>query len=366
MDPKPIQICFIAPKAYTLFNPSAKGVMGGSEIDLYFISTELAKDKGYAVSMVAADYGQEADEEWEGVRVIRSLDFGKNVLSGGWRIWRALRRADAQIYVIKTFSAGMVLTGWFCRRHKRAFVYRTAHRYDCDGTYRRRKPLLGWAFDRTLRRAKVVLAQNEADAKLLAERVGIRAEVIPNGHRLGQMDEKERDLILWVGRTAEFKRPEVFIELARKNPEEKFCMICQQATEDKDYSGLMKQAGEAENLEFISSVPFHEIGRYFQRAKVLVNTSEAEGFPNTFIQACKCGTPILSLKVNPDGFLDKYGCGICANGDKQIFEAKLRFLLKTEVREEYGLKGRQYVEEQHDIGRIVEEYKTIFRKLVSV
>ncbi|MCP4709280.1 MAG: glycosyltransferase family 4 protein [Planctomycetes bacterium] len=355
----------MSPKSYPLFNPAVKGVVGGSEIDLYFLSTELAQDDGFEVSMVVADYGQEPEEQWERVRVIKSLDFRQNSMTGGRRIWRALERADAQVYVIKTFSAGMVLTGWYCGRKKRKFIYRTAHRYDCDGTYRQRKPLLGWAFDRTLRRAEIVLAQNKTDGALLAERVRITPRVIPNGHRLEQMDEKDRELILWVGRSAEFKRPDVFIELARQNPEENFCMICQRATEDENYSELVKQAGEVENLEFISSAPFGEIDRYFQRAKVFVNTSEAEGFPNTFIQACKCGTPILSLQVNPDGFLDKHGCGVCVAGDKKLFEEKLHYLMQAEMGGEYGGKGRRYVEEHHDISKIVEQYKIIFRELVS-
>ena len=70
-----------------------------------------------------------------------------------------------------------------------------------------------------------------------------------------------------------------------------------------------------ENLEFIEYVPFDEIDEYFQKAKIFVNTSIKEGFPNTFIQAAKNKTPIISLNVNPDNFLNEYNCGFCSNDD---------------------------------------------------
>ena len=142
-------------------------------------------------------------------------------------------------------------------------------------------------------------------------------------------------------------------------------MICQKATDDKDYMSLQTEAEQIKNLTFIKRVGFAEIDGYFRRAKVLVNTSAAEGFPNTFIQAGKWATPILSLKVNPDGFLDKYGCGLCAGGDWDKFVKMLGELLDPATAQRYGRNGRRYAEENHDIKKIVEEYKTIFRQLVG-
>jgi len=110
-------------------------------------------------------------------------------------------------------------------------------------------------------------------------------------------------------------------------------------------------------------VPFSEIDSFFQRAKVFVNTSDAEGFPNTFIQACEFGVPILSLNVNPDGFLDEYDCGISCEGDFERFLGSLGFMLTDNKYIEMGKRGRTYVEQNHDIKKTVEEYKKIFRQI---
>ena len=360
-----VKVCFIMLQSYPLFNPEVKKIFGGAEVDCYYLATELAKDKDYNVSCIVADYGQPPVEVRQGVALIRSLDFDKNLLVGAWRLWQEFKEADADIYMLKTASAGVPLVAFFCKIYSRCFVYRTAHQYEYDGTYLKKHFFLGKSFAWALRQAKVVFAQNNNDEEQLQKTIGIGSIAIPNGHRLSGLAGDERDSILWVGRTADFKKPRRFIELARKFPDEKFVMICQQATGDKHYNELVRDAESVSNLEFHKHVEFGRVDSFFNRAKVFVNTSDAEGFPNTFIQACKCQTPILSLNVNPDGFLVKYKCGMCACGDWERFAGMLKQLLDEETGRQYGGNGRQYAEEHHDIARIVEQYKSIFVKLAE-
>ena len=139
-------------------------------------------------------------------------------------------------------------------------------------------------------------------------------------------------------------------------------MICQQASDDENYETLCREAERIENLTFHRRISYHEIGDYFKRAKVLVSTSEAEGFPNVFIQACLHGVPILSLNVNPDDFLIRHSCGICCDGRMERLVEGLRFLLENERYVELGRRGWAYAEQHHDITRIVEQYKDLFRR----
>lgn len=53
---KPIRVCFIILNAYPLFNLEVKDVIGGAEVDLYLLATELAKDKNFQVCFVMGDY----------------------------------------------------------------------------------------------------------------------------------------------------------------------------------------------------------------------------------------------------------------------------------------------------------------------
>jgi len=362
---KPITVCFIAPKAYPLFNPSVEEVFGGAEVDLYYLATELAQDSDYRVSFIVADYGQQKVEQRGGVKVIKSLDFKQNSLTGAVKIWRALNKADADIYMIKTVSPGMFLLAFYCRCKSRHFIYRTAHCDECDGTYLSRYHFAGKLYKWALKKADVVFTQNDTDRNNLKKTTGIDAVTVPNGHRLEPLQEVKRDIILWVARSAEFKRPELFIKLAKQFPQAKFVMICQRATGDKNYERLVKQAEGIDNLEFIQRVPFAEIDNYFRRAKVFVNTSEAEGFPNTFIQACKAGTAIVSLNVNPDGFLDKYKCGICCDDNFDRLVSSLKSVVQNQSFVEMGKNARKYVEQTHNVADIVRQYKTIINTLTN-
>lgn len=365
-DAGPIRVCFVAPKAYPLLNRSVEGVFGGAEVDQYHIGTALVQAGGFSVSFIVGDYGQPAEEQVGSIRLLRGPDLSGNAVWDAARLWRAMGRADAHMYVIKTASPGVPLAAAFCRRHRRALVYRTAHRDECDGTYRRAHPVWGRAFAWGLRRAAAVLAQNEDDAQLLRQTVGVTAQMIRNAHPLGPLEpQAPRDIILWAGRSAGFKRPRRFLDLARRFPDERFVMICQRATGDARYDALQAHAEAVGNVQFIPRVPFHEMEAYFRRARVFVNTSDAEGFPNTFVQAAAAGVPIVSYAVNPDNVLTAFSCGIDCGGHFDRMVQGLRFLLDQDRYVEIGLNARRYAEEHHDMAKVVEQYKALFRGLVG-
>jgi glycosyltransferase involved in cell wall biosynthesis len=362
---KPISICFVSPKAYGLFEPTVKTNFGGAEVDMYMLATELAKDPAFAVTFLVADYGQPAEELRENVRLLKSLDWRQNPLSGAAKIWKTLKRADTQFYLCKTASPGVPLVYTFCRLHRRRFLYRTAHRHECDGTYRAEHPIWGRLFYWALRGAARVFAQNEEDSRLLKETAHVEAEVIANGHRLRQCWTEPRKYILWVGRSAQFKHPERFLELARRCIQEQFVIVCRPAAGDRNYEVLQKEAATIGNLTFYSDVDFFELDRFFAAAKVFVNTSDAEGFPNTFIQAAAAGTAILSWQVNPDGFLTRWQCGLACGGTMERLTEGLRFLLEQDRYIEIGQNGLRYVRQHHDISVLVERYKESLRKCLK-
>jgi glycosyltransferase involved in cell wall biosynthesis len=360
-----IKICLVCPKVYPLFNETIEATFGGAEVDLYYLGTELAKDANFDVSYIAADYGQSATEERENVTLIKSLNFKQNPLIGGLKIWHAMRKADADIYMMKSISPGLFLVSFFCQLYRRCFVYRTAHATHCDGSYQERNPITGRLFVRTLKKTRIIFTQNQSDADNLRQLYQIDSITIPNAHRLNAINETKRQSILWVGRSAGFKHPNRFLDLAKEFPQEKFVMICQRATRDTQYEVLKTDANSIENLTFIERVPFHEIDGYFEQAKVFVNTSDSEGFPNTFIQACKASTAILSYAVNPDEFLNQYQCGICCNGDEKYLAEQLRYMLHNNRHLHFGCHGIKYVKDTHDIATTIKQYKDIFSKELS-
>jgi glycosyltransferase involved in cell wall biosynthesis len=356
-----IKLCFIAPKAYTLFNPKVKHNFGGAEVDLYYLAVELAKDINYSITFITADYSNGAGvENIKDVNLIRTFNFKQNSIIGFIKFWKGLSRADAEYYIIKTISPGMFITALFCFIKRKSFIYRSAHTYNCDGTYIKKHKIYGILYRLSLKSAKMVFVQNSSERADLLSTTGVSSNSIPNGHPLPVVDISKKDTVLWVGRSAAIKQPELFIHLAAKFPEEKFIMISPRSTGDSNYERLKDEIGDLKNLEFIEFVEFAKVQAYFTSAKIFVNTSEAEGFPNTFIQACISSTPILSLQVNPDKVLDKYNIGISCSGDIEQLNEKLHLILTdNNLRLKMGNNAREYAEEKHNIKKIADIYKKI-------
>jgi glycosyltransferase involved in cell wall biosynthesis len=356
---KRLRVCFVVLRTYPLFNPDIKTIFGGAEVDLYLLATELAADPRFDVQFVVGDYGQPAIEQRQNVTLFKSLDVRGNYFLNVGKVWNALRHANADIYVQEACSLLTTTVALFCKRRRRRFIYRTAHTDETDGTYFRRHPFRGqlvrWAF----RAADTLIVQNQEDQSRLLES-GLESIIIRNVCRLRDIVFPGREYIFWAGRSGSVKRPDLFIRLAKLLPEKSFVMICSRTEGDNSYEDMARTAATVPNLQFIAGAPFEQMDAYFEKAIAYVNTSESEGFPNTFVQACKSATPILSLNVNPDGFLDRHQCGLCAGGDWEQFVKHLHHIITPHHAETLGRNGRLYAENYHDIKQIIELYKNIF------
>ena len=156
--------------------------------------------------------------------------------------------------------------------------------------------------------------------------------------------------VLWVGKDVDYKRPELFIKLANCMPNHSFVMIC---NKDKSWLSTMKKQLPA-NLIFIEHIPFEKIEDYFKGCNLFVNTSLFEGFPNTFLQAMKFGKPVFSLAVNPNNFINEYGCGFYAENDFSALLEKIQQVLQDRnMYDSMAISALNYIK-LHDVNAVCE------------
>ena len=165
--------------------------------------------------------------------------------------------------------------------------------------------------------ADLVVAQTSTQDRMLRDRFGKDSVVMRNPMDLtpevpSPTPYSDRRIALWVGKSDNIKRPQVLLQLATMFPDVDFALVMNRA-EQRVFSQVVRTKGP--NVTIYEHVPFGDIEHLFAESFVLINTSTSEGFPNAFLQAGKYGVPILSLSVDPDCFIERYGCGVVAGGD---------------------------------------------------
>jgi len=214
------------------------------------------------------------------------------------------------------------------------------------------------------------ILQTEEQLRLLERNYKRSGTVIPNHIVIN--DETRYPLkfppeILWISNLKSIKRPELFLELARRCRDIEANFIIAGAAQDKSYLPKTRNAEkELPNLAYIGALNPVECEERIAKATLLVNTSKFEGFPNTFLHAWANGIPVLSLGVDPDGIIARRGFGKCGETLDEL-ESHLRRFLQGEVeRREIGERARDFVRNHYTLQLLLPRYVSLFNNLLKV
>lgn len=376
-----MSICFIDWFAYGLFNPQSKIVFGGAQIQLYFLAKELAKEKKYQVYFLTDNQKNSRIQTFFNIKVYQFVRFPKTPGILGQllnlfykiptvshihffsRLLRQLKKINAEIYVQRAASAETGLIALIAKLLRKKFIFMVAHERDVNGFFIRQNGWRGQLFLMGLKLADKIICQTSEQQNQLDKQLKNKSKVIASGYPIKSFEIKEekKQGILWVARAEKWKRPDLFIQLAQKFPQERFTMICPPAENRQDYfQSIKSQAQRVSNLTFIEKVPFNKINNFFKAAKVFVSTSESEGFPNTFIQAAKNSTPVISFKIDPDQVIFKNQFGFCAQGSEQQLTKDLKRILTNQKLESKLAKNAYgYATSHHRLSETVAKFKSI-------
>jgi len=209
--------------------------------------------------------------------------------------------------------------------------------------------------------ADSVVVQTPRQLEYLAERFGRSGTVIANPadvdgwlpDRSTPAAPRKPKYVLWIGRAEYFhKRADLMIKLAEMCPDVPFLMILNRSVHVGVFDEVCKR--RPGNVKIVEQVPFSQVPGLFAKAAALVSTSSAkyEGFPNTFLQAGCSALPIGTLDADPDRFVEKWDCGVAANGDMRRLADFVETVWRDgDKRAEFGRNSLRYVRENHDLDR---------------
>ncbi len=300
---------------------------------------------------------------------IRKIGTFGNPFSPPPELAYCLAEADADVYVQVLTSITTGFVAEFAKRMNRPFVYLATHRDDCDLSFtgelwNGRSSQVQRSYEHGLKSANaIVVLADYMRQELLKWIRTANVQVIPLGCQIpdAAKDREDPSYALWTSGMRTYKRPFDLLALASKVPELRFVMC----GGGQLYKDIEKEARAVPNVELTGVVPFCEIEKYFAHAMVTVNTSISEGFPDTFLRSWANGVPVVTLRVDPDEVICKYGLGFHATSIDEAVTFIRRLAANNALRKDIGSRAREYVRTHHDMEKVARTYSNLFTELIG-
>jgi len=351
---------------------------GGAELQVARL-TQLLAEAGLRVTLLANSRGNKPGIEQElrerGIRLVGSYRTGsipglRYFYATIPRFWSALKEADSGLYYLRGSSGFVGVAAEFCRRYDRRLIFAVSSDQDVDPDLVRRR---FHRFDRALyqwglRKADAVVVQTHVQREMLKRHWGIEGVLIRSLYLPPPMlpSDAPKEYVLWAGRTRRIKRPDLFLELARRMPHLQFAMAGQREMtgEEEVYRNTIEGAEVIPNLLTLGALPYEKMADWYERSWAFVNTSSTEGFPNTFLEAWDHGLPVVAT-VDPDHLLSEGGLGYCCESVGEIADRVEMLHRDPALREAIGARARSYVSAEHRKERIIGQYTELISRLLS-
>lgn len=365
-------ICFVGINNLPALAPEFRERgMGGAELQQTLLAKALVR-RDFTVSMVVADLGQPDGTVWSGIRTYKAYapDGGVPVvrfLYPRWTgVWSALQRSDARIRYCSTAGLLPGQLALYAKSHPGKTVFRIAHDSDC-----RPDQLLvpNWRARRLylygISRVDLILAQSEAQQVEMKRNFQRDSMVIPSLMELSDenLAYAQRDVdLLWVSNIRDFKRPDLALELAASMPDLHLHLIGgTQPGQEAYFEEIKARAQSLPNVTFHGPLPYSEVNRWIARARLLLNTSRSEGFPNTFMQAWARGTPVITT-FDPDGVVARERVGRTVRTLDELRGAVRELLAQAPLWSDASERSIRYANERHG-ERAADRYADALRQL---
>lgn len=156
--------------------------------------------------------------------------------------------------------------------------------------------------------------------------------------------------IIWVANMKPLKRPDLFVQLANSFIEVDDICFTMIGRLDQNYLSLInEQEKNNPNFKYLGELNNEKVNNLLLNTDILVNTSDFEGFSNTFIQAWYRKNIVISLNSNPDDILNKFEVGfLCTNIDD--VKEKIYFLRKNKrILSDMQEKAYEYSIKEHSL-----------------
>ncbi len=333
---------------------------GGAEAQVAYLAKAFA-DLGHLVTLIYGD--GRASRPPVTVGGIVCLD-----VAAAWRwpasiarLWRALQRLAPDIVYARLpydFLCLLGLSAW--SRPGARFVYsfasdthcRMGQVYDYNRWFHEPLYALG------LKSADRIAFQHVGQLRLASPRCRDRMFHVPNllctTGSSGRSYARATIDAIWVGRIRPEKRLERFLDLAASLPDCRFAVVggFDVTLLGRERCSLEQRLHSLPNVDYCGARQSTEVIALMAASKVLLNTSDFEGFPNTMLEAWGVGVPVVSLLIDPGGIIEREQLGR-VSGNADCLRSDVQALAGSEALNRVcGDRGLAYVRRQHSFAAV--------------
>lgn len=206
-------------------------------------------------------------------------------------------------------------------------------------------------YRKALKKNDYYITQNKCQSDNLFKYYGKKSVIIPNiwSKSKSNYSDTKKYAAIWVANLRRLKRAEWFVRLAKELSQYDFAILG--GANEKDYYDQIKKETEGlKNLDFLGAQPLEKVSELISQSKILVCTSEFEGFPNTFLQAWAYNIPIVST-VNPSEVITEYNLGNVVQNESELLSSVISLLTSDELYKGYQQNIENYFTINHDADR---------------
>lgn len=204
-------------------------------------------------------------------------------------------------------------------------------------------------YRRAIKKIRYFIVQNEEQHRTLKQNYGFDSLILSNiwGNVPKCADSNDSFDVIWVGNMRKLKRPEWVLRVALALPSYSFCIIGDSWGDEDYYNDIKTKAQSLTNVSFLGGLPFAQSDMLISHSKLLICTSEFEGFPNTFLQAWSHSIPVVST-VNPNQVITSYTLGDYVESEIQLEQSISFYLNDTQLYSNVQKKITNYFSNAHN------------------
>ena len=342
-------ICILEPTHWGKFQ-------GGAEIQSHFLANYIADETNHTVVYLARWIPEVVSTyrykilPYKAPRLLQHLRWGQSCDSIS--IYQQLRRINPDVILQMQAGAYVGAGAFYAKRNNKPFVWYIASDRDLEanppvGVESPFKYVDRRLFKYGIENADYIIAQTKFQERMLLANLKRQAvAVIHNFHPVPDMIEKPATplIVSWIANLKPLKQPQLFARLAEafKHRTDVSFVMAGRADNSAESREAIEVLKRLPNGKYLGELQLDEVNTLLEQSHVLINTSEYEGFPNTFVQAWLRGVPTLSINVDPDNLMRTHSIGRMSGRLEKLIDDLQEFTMNNELRISSGNRAREF------------------------